>query len=153
MSTPAARPPFGQRRRVGEVRAPRKTLAFFEGGRIWSSPHGRARATGPAALFALRAVFEAAALIYGDVCDALKPFPQKARGSRGRDPRSRRWAAVTSVHALVIRWGRDSCLICKKIIIKKGEVLNWLLNERLNVFPTAVRAPSERAVGTVLLFN
>jgi len=71
---------------VGEVRAPRKTLAFFEGGRIWSSPHGRARATGPAALFALRAVFEAAALIYGDVYDALKLYPQKARGSRGRDP-------------------------------------------------------------------
>jgi len=71
---------------VGEVRAPQKTLAFFEGGRIWSSPHGRARATGPAALFALRAVFEAAALIYGDVYDALKLFPQKARGSRGRDP-------------------------------------------------------------------
>jgi len=29
---------------MGEVRAPQKTLAFFEGGRIWSSPHGRARA-------------------------------------------------------------------------------------------------------------
>jgi len=40
----------------------------------------------PAALFALRAVFEAAALIYGGVYDALKPFSQKARGSRGRDP-------------------------------------------------------------------
>jgi len=25
-------------------------------------------------------------LIYGDVFDALKPFAQKARGSRGRDP-------------------------------------------------------------------
>jgi hypothetical protein len=71
---------------VGEVRAPQKTLAFFEGGRIWSSPHGRARATGPAALFALRAVFEAAALIYSDVYDVLKLFAQKARGSRGRDP-------------------------------------------------------------------
>jgi len=46
---------------------------------------------------------EAAALIYGDVYDALKPFAQKARGSRGRDPRNRRGAAVTSVHALVIR--------------------------------------------------
>ena len=44
------------------------------------------RASGPAALFALRAVFEAAALIYGDVYDALKLFAQKARGSRGRDP-------------------------------------------------------------------
>jgi hypothetical protein len=31
-------------------------------------------------------VFEAAVLIYGDVYDALKPFAQKARGSRGRDP-------------------------------------------------------------------
>ena len=71
---------------MGEVRAPQKTLAFFEGGRIWSSPHGRARASGPAALFALRAVFEAAALIYGDVYDVLKLFSQKARGSRGRDP-------------------------------------------------------------------
>ena len=71
---------------MGEVRAPQKTLAFFEGGRIWSSPHGRARATGPAALFALRAVFEAAVLIYGDVFDAVKLYPQKARGSRGRDP-------------------------------------------------------------------
>ena len=77
---------FGQRRRVGEVRAPQKTLAFFEGGRIWSSPHGRARASGPAALFALWVVFEAAALIYGDVNDVLKLFAQKARGSRGRDP-------------------------------------------------------------------
>jgi len=90
---------------VGEVRALRKTLAFFEGGRIWSSPHGRARATGPAALFALRAVFEAAALIYGGVFDALKLYPQKARGSRGRDPRSRRGAAVTSVHALYLPFG------------------------------------------------
>ncbi len=71
---------------MGEVRAPRKTLAFFEGARIWSSPHGRARATGPAALFALWVVFEAAALIYGGVFDALKLFAQKARGSRGRDP-------------------------------------------------------------------
>jgi hypothetical protein len=62
------------------------------------------RASGPAALFALRAVFEAAALIYGNVYDVLKLYPQKARGSRGRDPRSRRWAAVTSVHALVRRW-------------------------------------------------
>jgi len=44
------------------------------------------RASGPAALFALRAVFEAAVLIYGDVYDALKLFAQKARGSRGRDP-------------------------------------------------------------------
>ena len=68
------------------------------------SPHGRARASGPAAPFALRAVFEAAALIYVDVYDVLKPFSQKVRGSRGRDPRSRRWAAVTSVHALVRRW-------------------------------------------------
>ena len=71
---------------MAEVRAPQKTLAFFEGGRIWSSPHDRARATGPAALFALRAVFEAAVLIYGDVYDALKLYAQKARGSRGRDP-------------------------------------------------------------------
>jgi hypothetical protein len=31
-------------------------------------------------------VFEAAVLIYRDVYDALKLFPQKARGSRGRDP-------------------------------------------------------------------
>jgi hypothetical protein len=31
-------------------------------------------------------VFEAVALIYGDVYDALKLYPQKARGSRGRDP-------------------------------------------------------------------
>ena len=77
---------FRQRRRVGEVRAPQKTLAFFEGGRIWSSPHGRARASGPAALFALWVVFEAAALIYGGVFDARKLFSQKARGSRGRDP-------------------------------------------------------------------
>ena len=82
---------FAQRRRVGEVRAPQKTLAFFEGGRIWSSPHGRARmaeprASGPAALFALWVVFEAAALIYGGVYDALKLYAQKARGSRGRDP-------------------------------------------------------------------
>ena len=124
-----------------------KNACVFEGGRIWSSPHGRARASGPAALFALWVVFEAAVLIYGGVYDVLKLFPQKARGSRGRDPRSRRCAAVTSVHALVIRWGRDSCLICKKIIIKQVEVWNWLLNERLNFFPTAVRAPSERAVG------
>jgi len=39
----------------------------------------------PAALFALWVFFEAAALIYGDVYDALKPFSQKARGSRGRE--------------------------------------------------------------------
>ena len=44
------------------------------------------RASGPAALFALWVVFEAAVLIYGDVYDALKLFAQKARGSRGRDP-------------------------------------------------------------------
>ena len=44
------------------------------------------RASGPAALFALWVVFEAAVLIYGDVYDVLKLFPQKARGSRGRDP-------------------------------------------------------------------
>jgi len=44
------------------------------------------RASGPAALFALRAVFEAAVLIYGDVNDARNLYPQKARGSRGRDP-------------------------------------------------------------------
>jgi len=71
---------------VGEVRAPQKTLAFFEGARIWSSPHGRAGATGPAALFALRAVFEAAALIYGNRSDVRDLNSQKARGSRGRDP-------------------------------------------------------------------
>jgi hypothetical protein len=63
-----------------------KNACVFEGGRIWSSPHGRARASGPAALFALRAVFEAAVLIYGDVNDVLKLFAQKARDSRGRDP-------------------------------------------------------------------
>jgi len=34
-----------------------------------------------------------------------------------------------------------------EIIIKQEEVWNWLLNEQLNVFLTAVRAPSERAVG------
>ena len=44
------------------------------------------RASGPAALFALWVVFEAAALIYGGVYDALKLYAQKARGSRGRDP-------------------------------------------------------------------
>ena len=44
------------------------------------------RASGPAALFALWVVFEAAVLIYRDVYDALKLFAQKARGSRGRDP-------------------------------------------------------------------
>jgi hypothetical protein len=44
------------------------------------------RASGPAALFALWVVFEAAVLIYGDVYDVLKLFAQKARGSRGRDP-------------------------------------------------------------------
>jgi len=80
---------------MGEVRAPQKTLAFFEGARIWLSQHGRARASGPAALFALRVVFEAAVLIYRGVFDALKPFSQKARGSRGRNPRSRCRAAAT----------------------------------------------------------
>ena len=102
MAAPPPGPNGRQRWRMAEVRAPQKTLAFFEGARIWLSLHGRARASGPAALFALRAVFEAAALIYGDVYDALKPFAQKARGSRGRNPRSRRGAAVTSVHSLVI---------------------------------------------------
>ena len=71
---------------MGEVRAPQKTLAFFEGGRIWSSPHGRAKGLRARALFALWVVFEAAVLIYGDVYDALKLYAQKARGSRGRDP-------------------------------------------------------------------
>ena len=51
------------------------------------------RASGPAALFALWVVFEAAVLIYGDVYDALKLFAQKARGSRGRDPEEApKWA-------------------------------------------------------------
>jgi len=86
MRTPPAAGPFAQRPRVGEVRAPRKTLAFFEGGRIWSSPHGRAKGLRARSAFCARAVFEAAALICGDVNDVLKLFPQKARGSRGRDP-------------------------------------------------------------------
>jgi len=81
------------------------------------------RASGPAALFALRAVFEAAALIYGNVNDVLKLFPQKARGSRGRDPRSRRWAAVTSVHALVRRWAPLLLLWVLGFILKNEKVL------------------------------
>ena len=62
-----------------------KTLAFLR-----AVEFGRARMTEPghrpAALFALWVVFEAAALIYGNVNDVLKLYPQKARGSRGRDP-------------------------------------------------------------------
>jgi len=80
------RAPFRTTPARGRSSGAPKNACVFEGARIWSSPHGRARATGPAALFALRAVFEAAVLIYGDVFDALKPFAQKARGSRGRDP-------------------------------------------------------------------
>jgi len=49
----------------------------------------------PAALFALRAVFEAEMLIYGNAYDSSDLYPQKARSSCGRDPRSRRWAAAT----------------------------------------------------------
>jgi len=80
---------------VGEVRAPQKTLAFFEGGRIWSSPHGRARASGPVALFALEVVFEAAFLIYGDDLDAFQILRKKRGARAGEIPRSRRGAAVT----------------------------------------------------------
>ena len=91
-----------------------KNACVFEGGRIWLSPHGRAR---------LRAQLARA-----------KPGGCHEVGRR-------------SAYALVIRRGRDSCLICKEIIIKQEEVCNGLLNEWLNVFPTAVWAPSERAVG------
>jgi hypothetical protein len=83
---------------------PEKRLRFSRAAEFGRARMAEPRASGPAALFALRAVFEAAALIYGNVYDVLKLYPQKARGSRGRDPRSRRWAAVTSVHALVRRW-------------------------------------------------
>ena len=135
---------------MGEFRAPQKTLAFFESGRIWSSPHGRARATGPAALFALRAVFEAAMLIYGDVYDALKPFSQKARGSRGRDPRNRRGAAVTSVHALVVRCPLLPLVKVVEIYIKKEEKLRCgRLRMLLAFFRRAVRAKGTRALLTV----
>ena len=71
---------------MAEVRAPQKTLAFFEGGRIWSSPHGRARASGPAALFALVVFFEAVVLIGIAVCDALNFF-RKKRGARAGEAR------------------------------------------------------------------
>ena len=63
-----------------------KTLAFLRAVEFGRARMAEPRASGPAALFALRAVFEAAVLIYGDVYDALKLFAQKARGSRGRDP-------------------------------------------------------------------
>jgi len=65
---------------------PEKRLRFLRAAEFGRARMAEPRASGPAALFALRAVFEAAALIYGDVCDALKLYPQKARGSRGRDP-------------------------------------------------------------------
>ena len=74
---------------------PEKRLRFSRAAEFGRARMAEPRASGPAALFALRAVFEAAALIYGNVNDVLKLFPQKARGSRGRDPRSRRWAAAT----------------------------------------------------------
>jgi hypothetical protein len=65
---------------------PKKRLRFLRAAEFGRARMAEPRASGPAALFALRAVFEAAVLIYGDVCDVLKLFPQKARGSRGRDP-------------------------------------------------------------------
>ena len=65
---------------------PEKRLRFSRAAEFGRARMAEPRASGPAALFALRAVFEAAVLIYGDVYDALKLFAQKARGSRGRDP-------------------------------------------------------------------
>ena len=65
---------------------PKKRLRFLRAPEFGRARMAEPRASGPAALYALRAVFEAAALIYGDVNDVLKLFPQKARGSRGRDP-------------------------------------------------------------------
>ena len=60
-----------------------KNACVFEGGRIWSSPHGRARASGPAALFALVVFFEAVALIGIDVYDALNFFRKKREARAG----------------------------------------------------------------------
>ena len=65
---------------------PEKRLRFSRAAEFGRARMAEPRASGPAALFALRAVFEAAVLIYGDVYDALKLYAQKARGSRGRDP-------------------------------------------------------------------
>jgi hypothetical protein len=65
---------------------PKKRLRFLRTLKFGRARMAEPRASGPAALFALRAVFEAAVLIYGDVYDVLKLFAQKARGSRGRDP-------------------------------------------------------------------
>ena len=65
---------------------PEKRLRFSRAAEFGRARMAEPRASGPAALFALRVVFEAAVLIYGDVYDVLKLFAQKARGSRGRDP-------------------------------------------------------------------
>jgi hypothetical protein len=48
--------------------------------------------------------FEAVTLIGIAVYDALDYFRKKRGARAGEIPRSRRWAAVTSVHALVRRW-------------------------------------------------
>ena len=128
---------------------PEKRLRFSRAAEFGRARMAEPRASGPAALFALGAVFEAAALIYGGVFDALKLFSQKARGSRGRDPRSRRGAAVTSVHALVRRWAPLLLLWLLRCILKKRESLIcgclWML---LTFFRTAVRAGSTRALLT-----
>ena len=71
-----------------------KTLAFsraVEFGRARMAEQGLR----PAALFAVRVVFEVVALICGNLSDTCDLYPQKARSSCGRDPRSRRRAAVT----------------------------------------------------------
>jgi hypothetical protein len=65
---------------------PKKRLRFLRAAEFGRARMAEPRASGPAALFALWVVFEAAVLIYGDVYDALKLYAQKARGSRGRDP-------------------------------------------------------------------
>jgi len=86
MRNPRRRAPF----RITPARwrssgAPKNACVFWGRPNLvepaWPSQGLRARA-----LFALWVVFEAAVLIYGDVYDTLKLFPQKARGSRGRDP-------------------------------------------------------------------
>ena len=78
---------------------------------------------------------------------------RKKRGARaGEIPRNRRGAAVTSVHALVVRCPLLPLVNVVEIYIKKEEKLSCgRLRMWLAFFRRAVRAESTRALLTVMV--
>jgi|GEM_PF-4679674 len=101
---------------------PKKRLRFLR-----PLKFGRARMTEqglrPAALFAVRVVFEAVALICGNRSDACDLYPQKARSSCGRDPRSRRQAGGDAAPTRVLCDGACCCLRCRYVLLNEKSLV------------------------------